>query len=151
MEEVLYREMARVHREKRDVVVMMLDVDHYKTINDRFGHLAGDIALKEVAQRIRSSLRPQDVIARYGGDEFLIFAAPCSWGTANLLANRILSRVGDGPVEIGSTTFDLSVTIGIAATGATEVSISRIIEIADKALYDAKSAGRNCVEIRALL
>ena len=150
MEEVLYREMARARRTKANVVVMMLDVDHYKQINDRFGHLAGDIALKEVAQRIRSSLRPQDVIARYGGDEFLVFAAPCSWDTANLLANRILSRVSDGPVETGETSIDLSVTIGMAAAAATNgLDISRIIELADKALYDAKTAGRNCVEFRA--
>ena len=149
MDEVLYREMSRVRRDKANIVVMMLDVDHYKQINDHFGHLAGDIALKEVAQRIRSSLRPQDVIARYGGDEFLVFAAACPPDTANLLANRILSRVSDGPVETGKAGFDLSVTIGIAAAVATkELDISKIIELADKALYDAKTAGRNRVQLR---
>ena len=150
MDVLIHRELERARRQQQRVVVMMLDVDHYKDVNDRHGHQAGDVALKEIAQRIRSSVRPSDVIVRYGGDEFLLFAADCPDETAKILAERILSRVRDEPIEAGTAKFNVSLTIGVSSAIATkELDAERLKKVADEALYDAKEAGRNCVRFKA--
>lgn len=150
MDVLMHREIERARRQQQRVVLMMLDVDHYKDVNDRHGHQAGDVALKEIAQRIRSSVRPSDVIVRYGGDEFLLFAADCPDETAKILAQRILSRVRDEPIEAGTAKFNVSVTIGVSSAVATqELDAERLKKLADEALYDAKAAGRNCVRFKS--
>lgn len=150
MDVLIHRELERARRQRHRVVLMMVDVDYFKQVNDKHGHAAGDVTLKEVAQRIRSSLRPSDVIVRYGGDEFLLFAADCSDETAHVLAERILSRVRDEPIEAGTAKFSVSLTIGLSSAMATqELDVERLKKVADEALYEAKEAGRGCVRFKA--
>src|SRR2546422_429712 len=150
MDVLMHREIERARRERQRVVLMMLDVDNFKDVNDRYGHHAGDVALKEIAQRIRLSVRPSDVIVRYGGDEFLLFAADCPVEMSKILAQRILSRVRDEPIEADTTKFNVSMTIGVSSAVATkELDAERLTKLADKALYHAKAAGRNCIRFKS--
>jgi diguanylate cyclase (GGDEF)-like protein len=150
MEELLPREMERAQRDQSPSALMMLDVDSFKEINSLHGHLAGDSALKEVAHRIRSSVRPQDTVIRYGGDEFLVFMGNCDTATAHSIAKRLLSRVSTEPVQHNNTQFNTSLSIGVATlhTTALGTDIQQIIQIADSALYTAKEAGRGKAEFR---
>lgn len=151
MDEILAREMSLARREKQEVFIMLLDIDYYKEVNDSYGHLAGDFALTEVAQRIRSSVRGHDMVVRYGGDEFLVYAANCSYDTGMQLARRIHSRIGSEPIENNEYKFSVSVTIGASsATASDELSRDGLIEAADNALYCAKDAGRNCIRYAAV-
>ncbi len=144
---LLSREFANAKCRRQQVVLMFLDIDHYKNVNDKDGHVVGDIALKEVAQRIRSSLRNFDFLARYGGDEFIVFAADCSADRGIHIGNLILSRVRSEPITDGEIGFSLSLTIGQISTEAREgLEISQLIELADKALYKAKAMGRDCLK-----
>jgi diguanylate cyclase (GGDEF)-like protein len=150
MDELLPREFAEAVRHGQEVVMMLLDVDHYKAVNDCHGHAFGDLVLKEIAQRARSTLRPSDLIARYGGDEFLMFAANCSWQTGMQLANRIRARVASERITLDTISLSLSVSIGLCsarASAATE--LSTLFQTADQALYRAKAAGRHRVEYQA--
>jgi diguanylate cyclase (GGDEF)-like protein len=151
MEILLEREISGAERCQQAVAVMMIDVDHFKAINDSFGHLAGDIVLREVAQRIRSAVRPSDVVVRYGGDEFLVMARDCSKELAAVIGERILMRVMGEPVAAGADSLKTSVTIGIATTGSARTSLlSRLMKSADGALYDAKTAGRGCARVKGV-
>ncbi len=151
MDELLVSELSHAARQKQQVVLMLLDVDHYKAVNDNYGHVVGDIALQEVAQRIRSSVRPYDVIARYGGDEFLVFAPDCAENRGIMLAERILARVNSEPLKEGEIEFTLSLSIGFSiAKASQDLKVKKMIELADAALYEAKDAGRNCVKHRSL-
>lgn len=150
MEVLLHRELERARRKEQRVVLMMVDVDYFKRVNDTHGHAAGDVTLKEVAQRIRSSVRPSDVIVRYGGDEFLLLAVDCPDETAKLLAERILSRVRDEPIEAGTAKFSVTLTLGVSsAVATTELDPERLKKLADEALYEAKEAGRNCFRFKS--
>lgn len=150
MDVLIHRELERARRQRHRVVMMMLDVDYFKQVNDQHGHAAGDVTLKEIAQRIRSSVRPSDVIVRYGGDEFLLFATDCPDETAKILAERILSRVRDEPIEAGQAKFNVSLTLGVSsAVATTELDPERLKKLADEALYVAKEAGRNCVRFKS--
>ena len=150
MEELLPREMGRAQRDQSPSALMMLDVDNFKEINSLHGHLAGDGALKEVAHRIRSSVRPQDTVIRYGGDEFLVFMGNCDAATVHSIAKRLLSRVSTEPVQHNNTPFNMSLSIGVATlhTTAPGMDIHQIIQTADSALYTAKEAGRGKAEFR---
>jgi diguanylate cyclase (GGDEF)-like protein len=150
MDMLAEREMTGAERLRQPVSVMMIDVDYFKQINDRFGHPGGDIVLREVAQRIRSAVRPSDVVVRYGGDEFFVLARDCPDKLAAVIGDRILSRVKDEPVRSNDDRLDISVTIGITTSHSARPSqTSGLIKRADEALYDAKTAGRGCVKFRA--
>jgi diguanylate cyclase (GGDEF)-like protein len=150
MDILAQREMMGAERLRQPVSVMMIDVDYFKQINDRFGHPAGDIVLREVAQRIRSAVRPSDVVVRYGGDEFFVLARDCPDKLAAVIGDRILSRVKDEPVRSNDDRLDISVTIGITTSHSARPSQTYgLIKRADEALYDAKTAGRGCVKFRA--
>jgi diguanylate cyclase (GGDEF)-like protein len=149
MDMLAEREMKGAERLRQPVSVMMIDVDYFKQINDRFGHPAGDIVLREVAQRIRSAVRPSDVVVRYGGDEFFVLARDCPDKLAAVIGDRVLSRVKDEPVRSNDDRLDISVTIGITTSHSARPSqTSGLIKRADEALYDAKTAGRGCVKFR---
>jgi diguanylate cyclase len=151
MDEMLHAEIERARRANQRVALMLLDIDHFKRINDQFGHPAGDEVLKEVAHRVRTSLRPSDIVARYGGDEFLIFAGSCSEGAAGTLAERIVTRVDQHAFVSGTQRLPVTVTIGVASSVvAGDLSTNTLIEAADAALYAAKLQGRNCFRVSAL-
>jgi len=145
MNEMLHAEIERARRAKQRVALMLLDIDDFKQVNDEFGHLAGDHALREISQRIRACLRPSDIVARFGGDEFLVFAGSCSEEAAATLAERILARVRQQTIQSGAHELPVTLTIGMVSTVVTpELTSTSLIEQADAALYAAKSDGRNC-------
>jgi len=147
--ETLHRiqvELERAAREKHAVAVIMADLDHFKQINDNFGHLAGDAVLTEAARRIVSCVRPYDLVGRYGGEEILI-ALPGSPETGALsCAERIRSLVAESPVATPDGLIPVTLSLGVAAVESAEPGgLEDLIRAADKALYAAKEAGRNCV------
>jgi diguanylate cyclase (GGDEF)-like protein len=118
----------------------MIDIDHFKTYNDGFGHLAGDEALKAVAQVLRRCTRASDFIARYGGEEFAIIAPDTDEDAAYALGERIRAEVA----AIAGLHRTVTVSLGIA-TSRSKASVSGLLQAADQSLYAAKHAGRNCV------
>jgi len=121
--------------------LLLIDVDHFKAINDKHGHLVGDDILRELTKSIESSLRPEDTIGRWGGEEFLVIANGTAIESAEMLAQRV--RAGVAQHEF-STVGRVTVSIGVAQFQA-DTSFIHIFSIADKALYEAKHAGRNRV------
>jgi two-component system, cell cycle response regulator len=150
----LREELARAERTGKELACLMVDVDHFKEINDRFGHLAGDEALKEVARRAEAEIRAGDTGARFGGDEFAILLAGAEIVHAVKLAERIHARVGATPIRVhGGAQVTVTLSIGLATARPQPRShdykalAERLIAEADAALYRAKSAGRNRVEV----
>jgi two-component system, cell cycle response regulator len=148
----LREELARVQRQHQTLAFLMIDIDHFKQINDRFGHLAGDTVLREVARRIAAEMRTSDTGARFGGDEFAIVLQQGGVLDAERVARRVLDAVRTLPVAIGAELSELvSLSIGVAvAAPAQELRdlkalADRLIAAADAALYRAKSAGRSQV------
>ena len=139
-------ELARAQRHGHTFALLMLDIDHFKAVNDTYGHPTGDAALSHIAQRIRGALRPSDIAARYGGEEFVILLPETDADGAAQLAERLRREIAETPFyPEPSGRLDLSVSIGISCYPADATAITALISAADKALYAAKSAGRNCV------
>ncbi|MBV9216009.1 MAG: sensor domain-containing diguanylate cyclase, partial [Acidobacteria bacterium] len=143
IEERLMEEVKRSNRHGFPMSFMMLDVDHFKSYNDEFGHPAGDVALKMVGHVIRETLRAADVAARFGGEEFSILLPQTTAEEAAMIAERIRHNVeyADFPHR------KVTITIGVASCSAELCSSPNIISAADKALYDAKRSGRNRVKL----
>ena len=146
----LREELARAQRVKQSIACLMIDVDHFKRINDQYGHQAGDAVLREVAQRIDTEMRISDTGARFGGDEFAIVLAQADLADGEKVGNRVLHTVRNHPVPIGgqsSETVTLSIGVACAHPGPGtrdyKVLAERLIAEADAALYRAKAAGRN--------
>jgi len=147
-------ELARAQRQDGSLVCLLIDLDHFKQINDRFGHLAGDLVLREAAQRVDAQVRGSDAAARYGGDEFVVLVPGIDLERACLLAERIRLAVSAAPIEIAPDQAQaLTVSIGVAAVSPTrgesdlKVLGERLIAEADAALYRAKQHGRNRIEM----
>jgi diguanylate cyclase (GGDEF)-like protein len=143
---ILTIEAIRCDKAGLPLSLIVADLDYFKKINDTYGHPAGDAALVKVASRLRSCIRPQEALGRYGGEEFLIVLPGSSHLTAMAVAERMRQAIATQPETIGSTTLHLTISAGVAATdvfpaATTEELISR----ADIALYAAKDAGRNRV------
>ncbi len=148
----LREELARAQRSRQALVCLMIDVDHFKRINDRYGHLAGDAVLREVAQRIDAEMRLSDTGARFGGDEFAMVLAHASMSDGEKVAARVLHAVREQPISVGKGAAEtVTLSIGVAAAKPAagqrdyKVLAERLIAEADAALYRAKSAGRNRV------
>lgn len=138
----LQRELERAIRSESDTGVLMLDLDHFKQVNDTFGHLAGDAVLKEVTRRMSQSVRSYDLVGRYGGEEFLIVIPDCDQDQLQECAERIRSSIAGEPV-IHSSDLSITVSIGGAAGIPGNATVSDILATADTALYKAKNTGRN--------
>lgn len=148
MDELLKREFLQAERDGVSVALMIIDIDNFKEINDSHGHSVGDLILKEVAQRIRSSVRPQDTIGRIGGDEFMVFLGDCTKKTIETIAQRTLIRINGEPIAEDEFKVKVTLSIGVVLIdNVTDVDIQQIFVIADKALFEAKSAGRNQASI----
>lgn len=126
--------------------VLLLDVDHFKRVNDTFGHAGGDVVLREVAQRLRGNLRSSDIVARYGGEEFLVIMASRSQADVANVAERLRLAVGEEPVWLPSGPVRVTISIG-GASGGDGTPLDDLLASADSALYRAKAAGRNRLEI----
>lgn len=124
--------------------LIFLDLDHFKAINDRHGHLAGDACLRILAERVHSELRPGDTLARWGGEEFVVLLPATALGEAALIGERIRRRVEADPFVAGGVAVAITVSLGLSGhTRAAIESPEQLIEQADAALYRAKAAGRN--------
>jgi diguanylate cyclase (GGDEF)-like protein len=157
--DILERELARSVREGAPVGIILADLDHFKKINDTYGHLAGDTVLGEVARSMLAVLRPYDNVGRYGGEEFLVVLPGCGTRTAATLAERLRRQVAADPIEIRSKLIAVTVSLGvIAVTVKVEPANPRsilsptmtapeLLRVADAALYRAKSAGRNRAKV----
>jgi two-component system, cell cycle response regulator len=151
----LCEELARGQRDHHPIACLMIDVDHFKRINDEYGHLAGDAVLREVAQRIDDEMRLSDTGARFGGDEFAIVLPHGSLADGERVATRVLEAVRSRAVVVGAQRSEIvTLSIGVASAcpatdGARDFNelAEKLIAEADTALYRAKSAGRNRVEI----
>lgn len=142
----LSEEFSRSVRSDTPLAVLMLDIDHFKSINDTYGHLAGDRALVKVARLVRSLLREGDVLLRYGGEEFMIILPGASCHDAKLMGQRLRHAVEDITVSHGEQSFHLTVSIGAASYPEMNVgNQEEFVHLADERLYRAKQSGRNCV------
>jgi diguanylate cyclase (GGDEF)-like protein len=145
----LAREMRRAQRYRRPLAVLMLDLDHFKAFNDRFGHLAGDQALREIADVLRQNARSVDILARYGGEEFAIILPETDLARAASQAERVRSAVAEHVFHSSETGHEHRVTVSIGA--AMLMSGTRktedLVGLADQALYRAKAGGRNRLEL----
>ena len=146
----LREELARAQRVRQSIVCLMIDVDHFKRINDQYGHLAGDDVLREVAQRIDAEMRISDTGARFGGDEFALVLSGAAMTEGEKMAARVLHAVRQAPIVISKTASEtVTLSIGVAAASPGpgmrdyKVLAERLMAEADAALYRAKSAGRN--------
>ncbi|SHH60658.1 diguanylate cyclase [Cognatishimia maritima] len=147
----LRRMQAHALAKKRSFAVILADLDHFKQVNDRFGHAAGDAVLSEVAQRLRDGVRSVDLVARIGGEEFLIVLPDADETNARETADRLCDKIKATPICIPELEGGLTVTmsLGVAICGHPNVSkpIDTLISQADAALYDAKSSGRDQVRL----
>lgn len=150
----LREELARAQRSEHPVGFLMVDVDHFKRINDQHGHPGGDVVLREVARRIHGLMRSSDTAARFGGDEFAIVLPDNDADHAEVVASRMLAAVRADPVSIGVNGLEnITLSIGVAASTLTrgirdyEAAAAELVAAADAALYRAKAAGRDRIEV----
>ncbi len=152
----LGEELARARRDGTTLACLMLDIDHFKKVNDTWGHAAGDAVLRELAQRIESEVRASDVAARYGGEEFVVLLPDTTVNAASTLAERIRAAVSSSPIDLPcGEAITITASIGIAEasprSGENDLKTmgDALIARADVALYAAKSAGRDRVVVEA--
>lgn len=127
--------------------MLMLDIDHFKTLNDAYGHAVGDLVLREIAERIKSCIRAVDIAARYGGEEFIILMPETGTHEACQVAERVRSSVNEQHFILGGLNFTASLSLGVAEIRPGTRDLDDLIKHADLALYAAKAAGRNRVEV----
>jgi diguanylate cyclase (GGDEF)-like protein len=151
LDERLFEEVARMQRSNESLAFLFVDIDHFKRVNDEFGHTVGDEVLREVAHRIAGTLRVSDVLTRYGGEEFAVLQPSTAGPEARIVAERIRRAVADEPVRLlDGSELPVTISVGVAAHGShlsmsTKEQAEALTKEADAALYDAKDSGRNRV------
>jgi diguanylate cyclase (GGDEF)-like protein len=140
-------EFSRAQRMQRPFCCMMLDLDHFKQINDNYGHPLGDQIIQEFAERCKSSVREVDLIGRYGGEEFLIFLPETDSETAMQVAERLRASVEGMPIKVSDREINVTVSIGVSRKDENTLELETLIARADQAMYIAKHKGRNNVKI----
>jgi diguanylate cyclase (GGDEF)-like protein len=143
-------ELARSQRYVRPLSVLVIDVDHFKAVNDRFGHAAGDRVLQTVAAICRAAKRDSDVLARLGGEEFALMLPETTEEAATQFAERLRHQVSECAPSIEGEKLNLTVSIGIASANLRTAGIEALMRSADQALYEAKNAGRDRVVVARL-
>lgn len=146
MSEVVQAERERCVRSRRPLVLALLDLDFFKLVNDRYGHAAGDAVLCAFAGRVLDNLRSTDVLARWGGEEFLLLLPETSLDGALVLLERVRREVAELCVETANGEISMTVSIGVAA-GRVQETMEQVLEHADEALYQAKAQGRDRVVV----
>jgi two-component system, cell cycle response regulator len=144
----LARELARSQRESRPLGVVIVDLDHFKQINDTYGHLVGDAVLREAAHRMQSSIRQYDSIGRYGGEEFLILFPGCNETESFSQADRLRKQLAQTEMAVNNSSLRVTASFGITtAMPGQDWTEEELIRKADQAMYVAKNLGRNRVDI----
>jgi diguanylate cyclase (GGDEF)-like protein len=145
IEDLASRSIAAARRHGMPMALMIIDVDHFKRINDEFGHQAGDVALVETVKRIRDSLRSEDLVGRLGGEEFVAVMPNTDAASALAAAERMRAAFADAPMHLADRELLITVSIGVAVLDAQDQAYSQLLRRADRAMYGAKAAGRNKV------
>ncbi len=148
-QELLSKEIERTRRYGSTVSLLLMDIDHFKSFNDTYGHPVGDLVLKEISKCIRKSLRANDIAARYGGEEFTVIVPESNEQGALIIAERIRSTIENHIIVSNDRQLRVTVSIGIAAYPSLAANQPQLIDSADKALYNSKEHGRNRVTIFA--
>jgi diguanylate cyclase (GGDEF)-like protein len=145
-------EIIRSKRYGRPLSLVMLDVDHFKSVNDTYGHPVGDQVLRKICTIAEALLRPMDVLGRLGGEEFGMLLPETDGQEAVVAAERLRQAIADHPIPLpGGTTLKVTASFGVAALSPTFSSVPEWLEAADKMLYASKAAGRNCTLLAGLL
>jgi two-component system cell cycle response regulator len=143
---ILARELERARRFGQPLALVMVDLDHFKSVNDRHGHPAGDLVLQEVARRLGAESRSVDWVSRFGGEEFAVIAVQADRPAALAAAQRLCAAVAAGPIAAGAgLQLDATASGGVAVFPDDGAGAAELVTAADRALYAAKAAGRNCV------
>jgi diguanylate cyclase (GGDEF)-like protein/PAS domain S-box-containing protein len=146
--QIANNEMARVKRYRRPLSVAMIDADHFKNVNDVYGHDVGDLMLRLIVDTCRDSLRKNDVLARYGGEEFVVLLPETAADGALVVVERLRERIAETPLELeDGRKVAMTVSVGLAALATREEAFEALLKRADDALYAAKRKGRNCVQV----
>jgi diguanylate cyclase (GGDEF)-like protein len=141
----LGNEMNRSVRDQTPLSVILIDVDHFKTINDSSGHMAGDLVLKEISEILSRSVRPYDYVGRYGGEEFLLILPDCEIESALIRAEQLRLAIQSARVKDGEKILRVTASFGVGSAFPSHYEAETVIRAVDSALYRAKSSGRNCV------
>ncbi len=149
--EAINYERSRQVRDANSFGIVLIDIDHFKRVNDSYGHLVGDAVLKSIAQQIVGCVRPYDTVGRYGGEEFLV-VVPLSDASGTMsLAERVRRRIESTPVASDSGPIHVTISCGVAVcSGETSIEVQSLLYLADEALYRAKAGGRNRCELAAV-
>jgi diguanylate cyclase (GGDEF)-like protein len=132
-------------RHHRDMSVMLLDIDRFKAVNDTHGHAVGDKALMQLADLLRRRMRSGDVVARWGGEEFIVFLPETTLAVARLIAERLRTEIAAMQIEGAGARFSLTATFGVAHNDDPKATLENLISVADRHLYQGKELGRNRV------
>jgi diguanylate cyclase len=127
------------------MAVLLIDIDHFKKVNDQYGHLSGDDVLRHLAKVIAGILRSSDVLGRYGGEEFCVFLPNTTEGDAVGLAERVRTGIEASPLKVNRTAIKTTVSIGVADSVQAGYDFKGLVATADSAMYAAKNSGRNRV------
>jgi diguanylate cyclase (GGDEF)-like protein len=146
---LLDRELQRGARTGTSTGILMMDLDHFKMVNDTYGHVSGDAVLKEVGHRINQAVRSYDFLGRYGGEEFLAVLSECCPTDLRTIAERVRSAVADTPICTAITSLSVTISVGGVVTSNLSPGLD-LLSAADAVLYEAKAKGRNRVEIGTL-
>lgn len=145
---ILKKELSRMEREDSSVGLVMMDIDHFKSINDTYGHLIGDEVLKESSRRLKAGVRAYDSVGRYGGEEFLIILPGCHTQCIESHSERLRLLISSEPMRIGNLELQITGSFGATfALPAFDALSEGLIRTADTALYQAKREGRDCVRV----
>ncbi|GGF17870.1 hypothetical protein GCM10011611_24670 [Aliidongia dinghuensis] len=138
-------EIVAAHRRRCSLACLMLDIDFFKAVNDRYGHAAGDLVLKQVAQVVLTGIRPYDLLGRLGGEEFAVLLLDAGPATAAAIGERLRAAVAGATTPIDGTPLSVTISIGVGCLGTDDVAVDPLLDRADRALYEAKRRGRNQV------
>jgi diguanylate cyclase (GGDEF)-like protein len=141
------REVSRLHRYKRPLSAIMLDIDHFKLVNDRYSHAVGDEVLRVLADRCTAHLRETDVLSRYGGEEFAILLPETGLEEARQIAERLRCNISDIPVETKKGPISITISLGVICTQDGTADLALLLDRADTAMYEAKKMGRDRVAL----